>query len=144
MEYSSFNRLQFNVSSHAPGFFVLFFPHSPHWRAYVNLEKVPTFRANGIFQSVWVPEGKSSVEFRYRSSAAFWGIIVSLVTLFFVLIYFIGNLVSGPTRMFSIFLVFALGASVFLWWYLSLYSGDNLGTKYVWTSKPQAAIESLK
>jgi len=144
LKYSSFNRLRFNVSSHAPGFFVLFFPHSQHWRAYVNSEKAPIYRANSIFLSVWVPEGESLVEFRYWSSAAFWGILLSLITLSLVAMYFIGNLLSGPTRMFIIFFVLALGASVFLWWYLSLYSGDNLGTKYVWPPKTQAVIETSK
>jgi len=144
LEYSSFNQLRFNVSSHAPGFFVLFFPHSQNWRAYVNSEKVSIYRAIGIFQSVWVPEGESLVEFRYWSSAAFWGILVSLITLSLVVLYFIGNLSSNPIRRLSIFMVLALGTSMFFWWYLSLYSGDNLGTKYEWPFEAQATIETSK
>ena len=144
LEYSSFNRLQFNVSSHAPGFFVLFFPYGQHWRAYVNSEKSQIYRANGIFQSVWVTEGKSSIEFRYWSWSAFWGMFISWGTLSLVGIYFVRNILSSPARIFSIFCVLSLATSVFFWWYLSLYSGDNLGTKYMWSYKTQNAFETSK
>lgn len=144
LEYSSFNRLRFNVFSHKPGFFALFFPHSHHWRAYVNSEKAPIYRAYGIFQAVWVSEGKKLIELRYWSFPAFWGMLVSCITFSLVALYFLGSLLSGPVRMFSIFCVLALGTGVFLWWYFSLYSGDDLGTKYIWTSKPQDFFETLK
>ena len=144
LEYSSFNRLRFHIFTHQPGFLFLLYPYSKQWDAYVNSEKTQIYRAAGRYQAVRISEGESIVEFRFWSSPAFWGMVISCVTLSLVSLYFLVNLFSGKLRLFGIFFGLSLGISIFLWWYLSLYSGDNLGTKYVWTSGYQSAIEGVK
>jgi len=52
----------------------------PGWRAQVNGEETPIYRANGAFRGVPVPAGRSVVEFAYRNNLFLLGGAISLAT----------------------------------------------------------------
>jgi hypothetical protein len=132
--YASFNRLVFDVQSKCSGFFGLAYPFTGHWRAKVDGKNVAVFRANGAANAIRIPSGKFQVEFIYWSNAAFWGMLISILTF----------VISGCTLMLTLmhkkkavlpsFLILTLGIGLGWTWYYSLYHGDNLNTKYHWRS----------
>ena len=62
------------------GLLVLGEVYYPAWRAYVDGEPAPIYRANGLFRAVPLPAGEHTVELRYESRTLRAGIIVSLIT----------------------------------------------------------------
>ena len=65
------NRLVFEVQSDAPGWLLLADIWYPGWRAQVDQEDSPIFRADYLFRAVWLPEGEHQVVFDYRP-LSFW------------------------------------------------------------------------
>jgi hypothetical protein len=130
--YSSFNRLRFHVISEVPAILGLSYPFTGKWRAWKNGERVNIYRANGASHAVEIPEGESFIEFRYWSSAAFWGMLISCATfaLFGLFVCFRG--LTGLRSAIGIGIVLTISAGGFIHWYNSLYSGDNLSTEYTW------------
>ncbi len=133
--YSSFNCLVFNVYASQGGFFGLAYPYSKNWKGMLNHEWVPVYRANGGAIAIHVPEGTNRVEFRYWSPAAFWGMIISCLTLILI-----GAVIGfGFTKKLHAICLTAssliLSVGLFVFWYQSLYSGQNLGTLYQWKEK---------
>lgn len=61
------NRLEVEYVADAPAWFVLSDVYHPWWRASVNGERVPLFRANQAFRAVCVPAGKGvlSMDFHF-------------------------------------------------------------------------------
>lgn len=141
--YSSFNRLQFKVHSSSPAFFGLSYPYSGHWSAEVNGNKADVYRANGAAQAVPIPEGDSIVEFRYWSSAAFWGMVISTASFILIGLYFCLRLSDGIKSGAAMFCVLFLGAAIFYLWYHSLYSGTNLNTAYSWAYTPSSSNPNI-
>jgi hypothetical protein len=143
LTYSSFNRLVFKVSASQDGFVGLAYPYTGHWRGFLNNKQVPVYRANGATHAIRIPAGSSYVEFRYWSMAAFWGMVASCTT-----ILLIGWAASWRAQKIqSKVLLFVMGiivgAGIFAMWHHSLYSGENLGTGYVWQESPPAIIPNL-
>jgi len=132
LTYSSYNRVVFNVFSETPSFFGLSYPYTGYWKAWVNGEPVRIYRANGGYNAVKVPEGESVVEFRYWSPAAFWGLVISCSTFILIGLYFTFVSMSGFRRLLTSILLIGIGAGTAILWYQSLYTGDNLETKYSW------------
>jgi hypothetical protein len=131
--YSSFNRLTFRVISPVSAFLGLSYPYSGYWSAWINGHEADIYRANGAAHAIQIPEGKSMVDFRYFSHAAFWGVIISCTTLTMIGLYICFFRLNGVSRVFVMMLVTALGTGIFLLWYYSLYNGKNLETEYTWT-----------
>jgi hypothetical protein len=131
--YSSFNRLQFKVYSEAPAIFGLSYPYTGHWNAWVGDNKVTVYRANGAAHAVIIPKGESLVEFRYWSSAAFWGIVISCVTFILIGLYVCSFSLDGLQRVIAAVIVLIIGVGIVMLWNYSLYTGENLDTKYAWT-----------
>jgi hypothetical protein len=134
--YSSYNRLQFRVISEKPAFFGLSYPYTGHWSAWVNGNQVRTYRANGASHAVEIPSGESLIEFRYWSRAAFWGIVISGLTFVFVGLYACFISLGGLRRIMATAFLLVAAASLVMLWNYSLYTGDNLGTRYAWTYTP--------
>lgn len=134
--YSSFNRLQFRVFTPISSFLGLSYPYTEQWRAWLNDHEVPVYRANGAAHAIQIPKGKSLIEFRYWSSSAFWGMLISFATFIIIGFYFSGQAAAGLSRAFSVVLVLTLAVGGLFLWCHSLYTGDNLGTKYSWTYTP--------
>jgi hypothetical protein len=141
--YSSFNRLVFNVRSDCPGLFGFAYPHTGHWRAWVNQKAAKVVRANGAAHAVDIPAGESQVEFRYWSRAAFWGMLISCLALVLsgaiisLHLYrtIIGILISVA--------LLTIGIGAVSLWYYSLYTGDNLNATYTWSSDIPAPFQNL-
>lgn len=134
--YSSFNRLQFRVLSEAPAIFGLSYPYTGHWNAWVNDRKVTVHRSNGAAHAVEIPKGESLIEFRYWSSAAFGGILISCAVLVLIGIYVCSLFFKGLHRVIAAVVVLIIGVGIVMLWNYSLYTGDNLNTKYAWTYTP--------
>lgn len=141
--YSSFNRLKFRVHSPAPAFFGLSYPFTGHWRAWVNNEEIHVYRANGAAHAVQIPEGESVVEFRYWSSATFWGMIISCATFALLGLFICFRDLKGLPRIIGIVITLMISIGGFFQWYNSLYTGDNLETEYTWTYTPPEKIPNL-
>ena len=141
LAYSSFNRLVFNVRAACPGLFGFAYPHTGHWRAWVNHQAVKIWRANGAANAVDIPAGESQIEFRYWSQAAFWGTFISC--LIFALT---GALISlqfnrNTSGILIAGALLSLGIGAVSLWYYSLYTGENLNTAYTWNSDMQAPFQ---
>jgi hypothetical protein len=70
-------RVRVRTSSGAAGYLVLVDTYYPGWTATVNGVEAPLLRANAMFRAVPIPAGQSIVEFAYRPSSVFSGLIVS-------------------------------------------------------------------
>ena len=136
LAYSSFNRLVFKVEASSNGMLGLAYPYSGRWKALVNGSEVSVYRANGATNAVQVPSGKNLVEFRYWSNAAIAGMLITCLTASLIGIYFSVSAFKKQNRFVGIIIAVAGGFCLFSLWYHSLYNGQNLGTAYVWTSKP--------
>lgn len=141
--YSSFNRLRFRVATTKEAFMGLSYPFTGQWHAWVNNNKVEIYRANGAAHAIQVPAGKSLVEFRYFSKAALGGIIISCSTFLLIGLYLCFNSLSGSIRILAFVIILVLGVGVFMLWYSSLYSGENLDSKYNWTYAPPSLLTNL-
>jgi hypothetical protein len=143
LAYSSFNRLVFNVRAACPGLFGFAYPHTGHWRAWVNHQAVKIWRANGAANAVDIPAGESQIEFRYWSQAAFWGTFISclIFALIGALISLQFNRKTSGILIAGAMLLLGIGA-VSLWYY-SLYTGENLNTAYTWNSDMQAPLQTV-
>jgi hypothetical protein len=134
--YSSFNRLQFRVISEMPAFFGLSYPYTGHWNAWVNGNQARIYRANGASHALEIPKGESLIEFRYWSTAAFWGVVISSLTFILIVFYVCFISLNGLPRVIAVFSVLIIGAGFVMLWNYSLYTGDNLGTRYTWIYTP--------
>ncbi len=141
--YSSYNRLIFEVSAPQDGFFGLSYPYSGHWEALVNTKEAPVYRANGASQAVRIPAGKNFVEFRYWSNAAFWGMTISCSMLIIIGFIFIKRSPMKTAGFLFTILCLILAISIFITWYVSLYAGKNLDTKYYWEPNSPETVQDL-
>ncbi len=141
--YSSFNRLQFHVSSEYTAIFGLSYPYTGNWHAWVNGKSAHVYRVNGAAHAVEIPEGESSIEFRYWSNACFWGMVISCITFAVIGLFVCYRALKGLTKIVGVILVFIIGACGFMLWYDSLYTGDNLETQYFWTYAPKLKTPNL-
>ena len=69
------------VSSPRPGFVVLLDTCFPGWKAFVDGDETPIYRADYNFRAVTVPAGRSSVHFTYRPLSFRIGLALALVSM---------------------------------------------------------------
>jgi hypothetical protein len=74
------------VEATKPGLIVFSHAYHPHWRARLNNEAVPVWRANVAFQAVAVPEGRHYLHLKYVDNWFKAGAIISTLTLGFLLV----------------------------------------------------------
>ena len=79
VEHPGLRRLR--VERDRPGLLVIAQNHFPGWRATVNGNAAPLWKANYAFTSVFVPAGSSMVELRYSPRSLYLGAALSLLTL---------------------------------------------------------------
>jgi hypothetical protein len=135
LEENTFNRVLFSVEAGAPGFLAFSFPYSDKWKAMINGNSTRVYRANGYMQAVYLEAGQHKVEFRYWSRAAFAGTLVSCFTFLLIGSYFVFFVLGGKQRVIGAAVSVLVPVCLFLAWTGSLYSGENLGTQYTWSSK---------
>jgi hypothetical protein len=132
LTYNSFNKVVFDVDAACSAFFVLSFPLSSHWRAYVNGAPAHIYRVNGIEQAVCLSPGAHVLEFRYVSWAATMGMIITCLTGCAVGWYALAGLRRRGLRAVGRVLAVLLFLVLFAAWRYSLYHGSSLGTEYLW------------
>lgn len=74
-------RVVVEVQNQAAGFLVLSDAHYPGWRAWVDGNPAPIFRANYLFRAVALPPGGSRIEFRFAPQSFRIGLGVSAAVL---------------------------------------------------------------
>ena len=134
--YSSYNRLEFEVDASTNGILGLAFPYSGRWKAFINGREVSVYRANGAANAVKLQPGVSRVEFRYWSTTAIWGMLLSCLTASLIGISLSVFNLRKTRSILGVVIAVAGGIGLFALWYHSLYTGHNLNTDYVWTSIP--------
>ncbi|HZY66580.1 MAG TPA: YfhO family protein [Rubrobacteraceae bacterium] len=87
VEIESYNpdRIELDVFTGVRSLLVMSEVYYPAWKAYVDGEPVPLYRANHLFRGVPIPQGEHTVELRYESASLRAGIAISsLVGLIFI------------------------------------------------------------
>jgi hypothetical protein len=74
-------RIETEVEADAPSLVVLSQSYYHPWKAYVNGEPTPLWRANHSFQAVQVPAGRHVVRLVYEDRGFYFGSIISVLTL---------------------------------------------------------------
>jgi hypothetical protein len=80
------NQVQLRVRMAEPGFVVLADSYYPGWRATVDGEHTPIYRADSVLRAVYVPAGQHEVMFVFRPLDFFIGATVSGLALAFAFI----------------------------------------------------------
>lgn len=135
LEENTFNRVLFSVEAGAPGFLAFSFPYSDKWEAVIDGTSTRVYRANGYMQAVYLEAGQHKIEFRYWSRAAFAGVLVSCFIFLLIGSYFVFFALGGKQRVIVAVVSVLVPVSLLFAWTGSLYSGDNLGTQYTWSSR---------
>ena len=74
------DRVEIRAATEGAGLLVLGEVYYPAWRAYVDGEPAPIYRADGLLRAVALPAGEHTVELRYESRTLRVGTAISLVT----------------------------------------------------------------
>ena len=132
--YTAFNRLVLKVDASTPGFLTLSVPYSPNWRASVKSQKFSVVRTDRNELAVFLPAGTHDVDFRFHSPASVAGMLISCGTALFLALFFSRRCRPGWVRNTVMVVAIVVLGGGFALWERSLYNGDNLGMRYVWTS----------
>lgn len=81
---STVNSQTFDIDSNSPALFYVSDTYYPGWKAYVNKKETEIFRTNYNFRSVLIPNGQSTVEFRYQPTN--WNMYIGLSGVSFLLL----------------------------------------------------------
>jgi hypothetical protein len=87
IENYGINEVELEVDSTEPAIVILTDAYYPGWKAYLDAEEKPVWRANSLFRAVETPPGNHRLVFRYQPDSVRLGIIVSLASL---LLMFLG------------------------------------------------------
>lgn len=74
-------RATIRYNAAAPGFLVFSDTYYPGWKAYLDGNEVPVYRANYLFRAVRAPEGEHSVEFRFEPQSVMAGMVITALAL---------------------------------------------------------------
>jgi hypothetical protein len=80
-----------------PGFLVLADTYYPGWKAFIDDKLTKIYRANYIYRTIPIKEGRHKIRFSYDPLSFKIGAIISIITLLLVLIY-IGYRCVGKLR----------------------------------------------
>ncbi len=143
MSYSSYNRSVFEVNAAEDSLLVLSYPFFENWRAFVNGVPQKPAAAEGSLTGVFIPKGKSTVEFRFESLSSLVGFSIFVLVLLCMGLFFSTAFSSRLLKACCIVAGVLPGAGIFALQYTSLYVGDNLNTKYEWTSKEMPDVKNI-
>jgi hypothetical protein len=74
------DRIRLKTATGASGLLMLSEVYYPAWKAYVDGERVPLYRADHLLRAIPVPAGEHAVELRYESWTLRFGMAISLFT----------------------------------------------------------------
>ncbi len=80
-------RVSFDLALTGSAILVLNDVHYPGWRAYVDGDEVPVFRANHAFRAIFLPGGARQVNFVFQPWSVRVGTIISLVALLLLVLW---------------------------------------------------------
>ncbi|MGI0014157.1 MAG: YfhO family protein, partial [Nitrososphaera sp.] len=83
------------------GFLFLNEIHYPGWKAYVDGQEQPIFKANSIFRAVYLKAGNHKVTFKFQPASFYIGAVITFVTIVAVAIYFLRAFLKKPPSMTS-------------------------------------------
>jgi hypothetical protein len=132
---STFNDVVFAVENAAPGFLsYTALDRKGRWSAEVDGRAARVFAANGGEQAVRLEPGRHEVAFKFDSPATRVGVAVSLATLALVAVF--ASLLRRRSVPRVLCAIGAVGsaAAVFFVWNGALHDGDDLHTRYTWSS----------
>lgn len=81
------NKVSLKSNTLSNHFLVISDNYFPGWKAYIDGEEKPIYRANYTFRAIEVPKGVHKIEFSYQPQSLKLGIIISFIS-FLLLIYF--------------------------------------------------------
>jgi uncharacterized membrane protein YfhO len=87
-DYQS-DRVTITAATDQPGYLVLTDSWYPGWRAFVDSQPAPIYRADVLFRAVSLEPGTHTIVFEYRPESFLIGAIVSAVS-FLILIFYVG------------------------------------------------------
>ena len=93
LEYKP-NRISFETTSNENAMFYLSDSFYPEWEATLDGRKIKTFRANYTFRAIEAPSGNHVIEFRYNPQDFLFGLKLSLVTVFLLILPLFVNFVK--------------------------------------------------
>jgi len=67
-------KIKIKVNSRERGFLVISALYYPHWKAKINGIRTKIYRVNGVLMGIFVPAGKSEIEFVYRDRYFYLGL----------------------------------------------------------------------
>jgi hypothetical protein len=134
--YSAFNRLVFRAEVSRPGALVLSVPYSRQWHALVDSHETIVEQSPRNQQMVTLTPGVHQVDFRFHSPASLVGVLMSGAMVLLIAFYCARRAPPGWVRAAAMVAAVAGPTGAFLIWKHSLYTGADLGTRYVWVSKP--------
>lgn len=91
------NALRLSADIGKPKFLVYNDSYHSGWRVFVNGQPAVLYRANGAFKGVWLPAGKSVVEFRYGPVWLPW-LYTGIIVYFIVFSALVLRMFIGPWR----------------------------------------------
>ena len=142
--YSSYNMLRFEVEATEPGLFTVAYPYTPRFKAEVDGAPSRVFRANGYALGIFLDKkGKHAVTIRYTSPATQIGIVISFGMLCVIMLVLGWNVSPRPLRYIIPTVTAGTVVLLFILWARSLYSGQNLQTRYTWYSKTFSPPDNL-
>ena len=83
------NRLKLMVRTKEKGFFVLSDTYFPGWKVFVNGKERKIYRADYNFRAIPLNAGEYEIQFIYNPITFKVGILISLLTLFGIVAYFV-------------------------------------------------------
>lgn len=81
------HRIAADFDADAPSLILIAQNYYSNWKAFVDGNSVPLYKANHAFQAVQVPAGKHHLEILYQDTTFRAGVIISLTSLFFTLLF---------------------------------------------------------
>jgi hypothetical protein len=73
------NKIELDVSAQSRGLLVLSENYYPGWRATIDGQAAPIYRAFGALRGLVVAPGRSRVVLRYAPASVYWGALLSLM-----------------------------------------------------------------
>lgn len=95
LKYSIFNQSS-NTSKHeletqtnTPSFLIFNQSYYPGWQATINGKKTEIYPANVNSMAIFVPQGKNTIELRYKSATLYSALVLSLISFAFLILIFL-------------------------------------------------------
>lgn len=83
----SANKVSGNLNVNKEKILCMSIPYSKGWKAKIDGEEVPIYKANSMFMAIEIPKGKHSVEFIYCTPWLKLGAVISGITLVLCIVY---------------------------------------------------------